>query len=297
MTTLAITAAGRAALADQTNVGVGAVRLTHLELGDGRRGVGDDDDARTALRSRRVRGPVAGREAAGGRVACVLDVAAPGWTGDVTEIGLVAGDGADELLLAYWAAAGEDAPFAAHASTRLVVGVTLDVSDASADVDVTVSPAVTFGASEAALAALEARVAALEQEAPMEMAMITLTGAAEGEAASVRVALVDGNVDGFAVAANGLSWTVPAGKWLVEANANEEARWHNTRVASQFGAVDGGGARLLLWPQARRHNDPHIQSAIVTLAAATSYTAETLVGGSSGAPQMTMTWRRIGDAA
>lgn len=293
MTTLAITAAGRAALADQTNVGVAAVRLTHLELGDGRRGAGDDDDARTALRSRRVRGAVAGREAAGGRVAAVLDVAAPGWTGDVTEIGLVGNDGGDELLLAYWAAAaGADAPFAAHATTRLVVGVTLDVSDASADVDVTVSPAVTFGVSEAALAALTARVAALEGAVmDVAMAMIRLQGAGNGAPASMAVTSLGGTVAGFAVAANGLAWTVPAGVWLVEVVAHR-AVWRSDGVggSTHFGAVDGDGNRLHI-----RGQEGDGLHEIVTLAAATSFTPSA-VSGAGPAPDATLTWRRIGDA-
>lgn len=291
MTTLSITAAGRAALADQANTGIAAVRLTHLELGDGRRGAGDDDDARAALRSRRVRGAVAGRAAAGGRVAAVLDVAAPGWTGDVTEIGLVGRVGGADALLAYWAAAaGDDAPFASHATTRLVVGVTLDVANAAAQVDVTVTPAVSFGASEAALAALTARVAALEEQAmDVDLAVITLRGPRTAPA-SIVVAYVGGTVAGFTVASNGLSWTVPAGVWLVEwASTISSYGWTNQSSGGAFGAVDGDGARLKMWPG----DGPNIQYAqtVVELAAATSYTADAVV---SGGAQGRMTWRRIG---
>ena len=213
MTTLSVTAAGRAALADQANVGVAAVTLTHMAFGDGRRAAGEDDDARVALRSERVRAAVVGVAAGEERVAAKADVAAPGATFSCTEIGLIARAGGADVLLAYWAAgAGEDPAFAVDAATRLVTAVALDVSQSAADVAVTVSPSVVFGASSDTVAALEARIATLEGRMMTKVARAKVE-AKSTTAAAARWTDLGGNIPNLSVhAANGV--TVPAGKYL-----------------------------------------------------------------------------------
>lgn len=189
-TNLSITAAGRAALADQANTGVAAARLTHIALGDGRRGAGEDDDARVALRGERLRAAAAGRASAGGRVAVALDVAAPGATFSCTEIGLIARVGAADVLLAYWAAgAGDDPAFAVASATRLVVGVSLDVAQSAAEVAVTIDASVVFGANSQTVDALENRVQAVEDDAPEQATEAMTTAAAAADAAGDLAAL------------------------------------------------------------------------------------------------------------
>ena len=146
MTALALTAAGRAAVADADHVGTDAIEITHLAVGDGLRPAGADDDGRTALRSERERQAVAGRQAASGHVALVADWT-PGASYAVTEIGLVADVDGDTVLLAYWAAeAAAGAAVRAASGTRLLLAVDVAVTSSAADLAVTLSPSVTFAA-------------------------------------------------------------------------------------------------------------------------------------------------------
>ena len=154
MTALALTAAGRAAIADADHVGTEAVTLTHLAFGDGLRPPGADDDARAALRRERDREAVAGREAADGHVAVVAD-----WTPTrayaITEIGLIATVDGAPVLLAYGAVeAASDAVARTAIGTRIVVALDVAVTSSAADLSVTLSPTVQFSATAAATTAV-----------------------------------------------------------------------------------------------------------------------------------------------
>ena len=154
MTALALTAPGRAAVADAAHVGTDAVELTHLAVGDGLRPAGTDDDARTALRNERDREAVLGRAAASGHIACVADWT-PAASYAVTEIGLIADVDGDTVLLAYWAAESvAAAAVRASAGTRLLLACDIAVVSSAADIDLTLSPSVQFAAVEAATTAV-----------------------------------------------------------------------------------------------------------------------------------------------
>ena len=153
MSALALTAAGRRAVADAAHVGTESVEITHLALGDGLRPAGADDDARTALRSERERQPVAGRVAAAGHVAAVADWT-PTATYAATEVGVVATVDSAAVLLAYGAAeSASEAWTRATAGTRLVVALDVAVTSAAADLAVTLSPSVRFETVPAATTA------------------------------------------------------------------------------------------------------------------------------------------------
>ena len=171
MTALALTAAGRAAVADADHVGTEAVTLTHLAFGDGLRPAGADDDARTALRSERDRVAVAGREAADGHVAVVAD-----WTPTrayvLSEIGLYATVDSAAVLLAYGAVeSAADAVARASVGTRIVVALDVAVTSSAADLSVTLSPNVQFTAvaqATTAVAGVSRRATGAEAQAAAE---------------------------------------------------------------------------------------------------------------------------------
>ena len=171
MTALALTAAGRAAVADADHVGTEAVTLTHLAFGDGLRPAGADDDARAALRSERDRIAVAGREAADGHVAVVAD-----WTPTrayaVAEIGLYATVDSAAVLLAYGAVeSAADAVARTAVGTRIVVALDVAVTSSAADLSVTLSPNVQFTAvadATTAVAGISRRATGAEAQAAAE---------------------------------------------------------------------------------------------------------------------------------
>ena len=171
MTALALTAAGRAAVADADHVGTEAVTLTHLAFGDGLRPAGADDDARAALRSERDRIAVAGREAADGHVAVVAD-----WTPTrayaLSEIGLVATVDGATVLLAYGAVeSAADAVARTAVGTRIVVALDVAVVSSAADLSVTLSPNVQFTAvadATTAVAGISRRATGAEAQAAAE---------------------------------------------------------------------------------------------------------------------------------
>ena len=181
MTALALTAAGRAAVADADHVGTEAVTLTHLAFGDGLRPAGADDDTRTALRSERDRVAVAGREAADGHVAVVAD-----WTPTrayaLSEIGLYATVDSAAVLLAYGAVeAAADAVARTAVGTRIVVALDVAVTSSAADLSVTLSPNVRFTAVPAATTA----VAGVSRRATGAEAQAAAEASAEADRAAL----------------------------------------------------------------------------------------------------------------
>ena len=145
MSTLRLTAAGRAALADGTNRQTRNVQLRALVLGDGTN-PGDDDDARTALRSQQDRQAVTGATDAAGRIA-LRATYTPSATYAVTETGVIAriGAGGAEFLLGYWAAPNAAAALVqAVSDTTLVVTAIVDVTDSEAEVAVDAATSLTL---------------------------------------------------------------------------------------------------------------------------------------------------------
>lgn len=181
MTALALTAAGRAAIADADHVGTEAVTLTHLAFGDGLRPAGADDDARAALRSERDRIAVAGREAADGHVAVVADWT-PARAYALSEIGLVATVDGATVLLAYGAVeSAADAVAHTAVGTRIVVALDVAVTSSAADLSVTLSPNVQFTAVPAATTA----VAGISRRATGAEAQAAAEASAEADRAAL----------------------------------------------------------------------------------------------------------------
>ena len=143
---LRVTTAGVAALADQTNVGLAAVRFTHLALGDGSGPGGAADDDRVALRSERERIPVTGRASAGGRVGMQC-TPTENLAYNVTEAGLFGTVAGHTVLLCYWSNAG--AAWLVRDGTGHLISLLLVLGPTSADVAITVNPLVTFGLVDA----------------------------------------------------------------------------------------------------------------------------------------------------
>lgn len=234
MTALALTAAGRAAVADADHVGTDAIEITHLAVGDGLRPAGADDDGRTALRSERERQPVAGRQAADGHVALVADWT-PAASYAATEIGLVADVDGDTVLLAYWAAeAAAGAAVRAAAGTRLLIAVDVAVTSSAADLAVTLSPSVTFatpppaattavaGISRRATGAEVAAAAAADDEAD-RAALERAAHLTPYEAARIAIAMRGELPTAATTAAAGISRRATGAEVDAAAAADEEA--------------------------------------------------------------------------
>ena len=163
--TLSLTAAGRAALADNGNIGIRAVSFRRLAIGAGIRPPAADDDARADLRDERDAADLAGNAAAAGRIAFRADYA-PATAYAVTEIGLLArvGAGAD-FLLAYWAAeAAADAAAQAAPGTDLVVAGIVEIVSSEADINIAPALNIAVGVPADAVrtADLLAAIAALD---------------------------------------------------------------------------------------------------------------------------------------
>ena len=142
---LALTDAGRAALVDPDNTGLSAVRFTRLQIGSG--GVDGGSTNRAALRTPGDAAAAAG--SAGGLVpGLALSSTIPATSAySVNEVGLWAAVGAGaEFLAGYF---GQAAALARTVSgVPIVVTVSVQITDAAADVVVTVSPSITvIGAS------------------------------------------------------------------------------------------------------------------------------------------------------
>ncbi len=149
MQNIRLTDAGRAAIADGDNVGIAQVTITQFALGDGSGPGGAADDDRTALRSQRDINAVTGSAPADDQIAVRSDLI-PSGSYAVTEAGLFARIGAGpEFLFGYWTAAG-DPWFQVSPGVTAVAVAVLDVVNAAADVNVTVSTAITLQAPPAA---------------------------------------------------------------------------------------------------------------------------------------------------
>lgn len=160
---LRITAAGRALLADGDNRGVRAVELTKLAIGDANGPGGVADDARTTLRNQRAIVAVGGSTMVSGRIA-VHGVFIPDADYSVTEIGVFGRSGGNaEILLAYWSAGGEKLASTVSGSKLLIAG-SLDIAPAEAEITVNLAPTISLGdpTLSAGLTAAVARIAALE---------------------------------------------------------------------------------------------------------------------------------------
>ncbi len=154
---LRLTAAGRAAIADETHVGTSAVTFTALAIGAGSAAGGAGNDSRTALRDERDRAAVGGAANVDGQIGLRADFQ-PSAAYQVTEAGLFGriGSGGAEQLMAYWTDGGTALAAAVAGATLTVAGV-LQVQAAAAEVTVTPDISVTLGDP-----GLEARVAANE---------------------------------------------------------------------------------------------------------------------------------------
>ena len=160
---LRITDAGREALADGTNRGTNAVRLTKMVIGDGQGPGGAADDGRTALRNQRAVVALGGSTMVSGRIA-VRGEFNPDAAYGVTELGLLGQVGTDpEILVAYWTDGGERLA-STVANTRLVIAGSLDIAPAAAEVTVNIDASVSLGdpALTASVTALGTRADALE---------------------------------------------------------------------------------------------------------------------------------------
>ena len=147
-----LTDAGRAQIADPANTGLNAVTITLMAIGDGMAVPGVDDGGRVALRNERQRSALVGSDPGEARIAVrATFVGAMGEnTWNVSEVGLIArvGGGA-EFLFAYGAnPAGADPVASVAAGVSSTIAAVLAVVVAAADIDVTVSPAISVvGAS------------------------------------------------------------------------------------------------------------------------------------------------------
>ena len=147
MTTLRLTDAGRAALADGANRQVNNVQLRAFAIGDGTGPGGAADDARVALRSQQAREALTGTTAETGRLA-VRATFVPTTVYSVTEAGIIAriGDAGAEFLLAYWASsAARNALATTVSGVTLVIAGVLDITRAAAEIDVDVGVNITLG--------------------------------------------------------------------------------------------------------------------------------------------------------
>lgn len=162
---LRITNAGREALADGTNRGTNAVRLTKMAIGDGSGTGGAADDGRTALRNQRAVVALGGSTMVSGRIA-VCGEFNPAAAYGVTEVGLLGRVGTDpEILVAYWTDDGERLA-STVAGTRLLIAGVLDISAWEAEVDVTIDASVSLGdpALSATVTALGGRLDTAEAD-------------------------------------------------------------------------------------------------------------------------------------
>lgn len=192
---LRITDAGRAALADGTNHGTNAIRLTKMAIGSGQGPGGEADDGRTALRTQKMVVALGGSTMVSGRIA-VKGEFQPTEAFDVTELGLLGqvGNGAEELY-AYWTDAG-DVLASTIAGTRLVIAGSLDIQPAAAEVTVTVDASISLGdpALSASITAVGARVDAAETDIDALEAEDTLAAQARTALAN-RISAIEN--DGF----------------------------------------------------------------------------------------------------
>ena len=138
------TDAGRAALASAAHVGVAAVKLTHLAIGDGQGAGGAADDNRTALRSERHRAALSGA-AAIDKIAARADFNLDATYG-ITEAGVFGTAGSPETpeLYLYWSDSGTEAGKAAK-GTALAIAAVIEFPGTPADVTVTVGGTIKFG--------------------------------------------------------------------------------------------------------------------------------------------------------
>lgn len=150
---IGILAAGRAAIADSGNVGLNAVEVTKVALGDELKPAGVDDDARAALRNQRDEAAAAGAPAVAGDVAVRADID-PSATYSVTEVGIFAriGAGGQEFLFGYWAAesAADALAAAVDGGATIVLATIIRVGGSPADVNVTPAVDLTIAAVDAA---------------------------------------------------------------------------------------------------------------------------------------------------
>ncbi len=162
---LRITTAGRDALADGDNRGTRAIQLTKMAIGDGSGTGGETDDSRTALRNQRAVAALGGSTTVSDRIA-VVGVFTPAAAYGVTEVGILGRVGTEaEFLVAYWTAGGARLA-STVADTRLVIGGSLDIEPAEAEITVTVDTLISLGdpTLSASLAALADRVSTLETD-------------------------------------------------------------------------------------------------------------------------------------
>ena len=162
---LRLTDLGRAALADGSNRGTNAVRLTKMAIGSGQGPGGAADDSRTALRNQRAVVALGGSTMVSGRIA-VRGEFQPTAAYGVTELGLLGRVGTDpEILVAYWTDGGERLA-STVADTRLVIAGSIDIAPAAAEVTVNVDASVSLGdpALSATVTALGGRVDTAEAD-------------------------------------------------------------------------------------------------------------------------------------
>ena len=162
---LRLTDLGRAALADGSNRGTNAVRLTKMAIGSGQGPGGAADDSRTALRNQRAVVALGGSTMVSGRIA-VRGEFQPTAAYGVTELGLLGRVGTDpEILVAYWTDDGERLA-STVADTRLVIAGSIDIAPAAAEVTVNVDASVSLGdpALSATVTALGGRVDTAEAD-------------------------------------------------------------------------------------------------------------------------------------
>ena len=153
MAALTLTTAGIAALTGgANNAQVEEVQLREMAVGDGHGPGGVADIGRTTLRNEQDRASGAdfmGTNPAGGRLSLVASFT-PSTNYAVSEVGIFARIGDDDstkFLLAYWAApADAGALTRSHANTKLVIASVVDVSGASAPINITLDPDITFTA-------------------------------------------------------------------------------------------------------------------------------------------------------
>ena len=167
---LRLTDLGKAALADGTNRGTNAVRLTKMAIGSGQGPGGAADDSRAALRNQRAVVAIGGSTMVSGRIA-VRGEFNPAAAYGVTELGLLGRVGRNpEILVAYWTDGGERLA-STVADTRLVIAGSIDIAPAAAEVTVNVAASVSLGdpALTATVAALGNRVTTLEGRTPLAL--------------------------------------------------------------------------------------------------------------------------------
>ena len=215
---LVLTAAGRAAVADNANVGMNAIQLRQIAIGSGLRPMGADDDARAALRNSRDVNAVAGSDATPGHIAFRADFN-PSGNYSVTEVGLFAriGDAGAQFLFAYWAVEdAADAVAAALTGTALVVAGVIAIQSSEADIDITPAVNVSVGG-------VSPPDASLTTKGLVELATVAETRAGASQGLAVTPRGVDARIDDLVGTATGAGNTLGKLQDLVEANDGDIA--------------------------------------------------------------------------